>query len=124
MSHFAEIDENNIVIRVIVIDQENIDTGNWGPPDTWIQTSYNTRGGVHYAPNSHTPDGGVALRKNYAGFGFTYDVSRDAFYEPQPYTSWTLNDDTCQWDAPVAWPDDGKFYTWDEENTQWEEVTD
>ena len=124
MSHFAEIDENNIVTRVIVIDQENIDTGNWGPPDTWIKTSYNTRGGVHYAPNSHTPDGGVALRKNYAGIGFTYDEIRDAFISPKPYTSWTLNDDTCQWDAPVAWPDDGKFYTWDEENTQWEEVTD
>ena len=124
MSHFAEIDENNIVIRVIVIDQENIDTGNWGPPDTWIKTSYNTRGGVHYAPNSHTPDGGVALRKNYAGIGFTYDSTKDAFIAPKPYPSWTLNEDTCQWDAPVAWPDDGKFYTWDEENTQWEEVTD
>tara|TARA_R110002051_G_scaffold106926_1_gene179894 strand:+ start:1447 stop:1821 length:375 start_codon:yes stop_codon:yes gene_type:complete len=124
MSHFAEIDENNIVIRVIVIDQENIDTGNWGPPDTWIQTSYNTRGGVHYAPNSHTPDGGVALRKNYAGIGFTYDSTKDAFIAPKPYPSWTLNEDTCQWDAPVAWPDDDKFYTWDEENRQWEEVTD
>ena len=124
MSHFAEIDENNIVIRVIVIDQENIDTGNWGPPDTWIQTSYNTRGGVHYSPNSYTPDGGVALRKNYAGKGYIYDKIRDAFISPKPYTSWTLNDDTCQWNAPVAYPDDGKFYTWDEENTQWEEVTD
>ena len=124
MSHFAEIDENNIVIRVLVIDQENIDTGNWGSPGTWIQTSYNTKGGVHYAPETNTPDGGVALRKNYAGTGHTYDATRDAFYAPQPYPSWTLDDDTCIWNAPVAWPDDDKFHTWDEENTQWEEVTE
>ena len=124
MSHFAEINSENIVINVIVADQEFIDTGAVGDASNWVQTSYNTRGGVHYAPNSQTPDGGVALRKNYAGKGYTYDATRDAFYTPQPFTSWTLANDTCQWNAPVAYPDDDKFYTWDEENTQWEEVTD
>jgi hypothetical protein len=124
MSHFAEINSENIVTNVIVAEQEFIDSGAVGDANNWVQTSYNTRGGVHYAPDTNTPDGGVALRKNYAGFGFTYDVSRDAFYEPQPYPSWTLDNDTCQWNAPVAWPDDDKFYKWDEENTQWEEITD
>jgi hypothetical protein len=122
MSHFAEINPDNIVQRVLVIDQENINTGVWGNPDNWIQTSYNTRGGVHYAPNSNNPDGGVALRKNYAGKGYTYDATKDAFYGPQPYPSWTLDDDTCQWNAPTAMPDDGKMYSWDEDNTSWVEV--
>jgi hypothetical protein len=122
MSHFAEINSDNIVQRVIVADQDFIDTGAVGNSDTWIQTSYNTRGGVHYAPNSNTVDSGVALRKNYAGVGYTYDATRDAFYAPQPFASWTLDDDTCLWNAPVAYPDDGKFYHWDEENTQWKEI--
>ena len=119
MSYFAEIDDNNIVKRVIAASEENINKELWGSPDNWIQTSYNTYGGVHYAPNSRTPDGGVALRKNYAGQGFTYDATRDAFYAPQPFASWTLDDDTCIWNAPVAYPDDGKIYDWDEDNTQW-----
>ena len=122
MSHFAEIDSNNIVQRVLVIDQENINTGVWGSPDNWIQTSYNTRGGLHYAPNSITLDSGVPLRKNYAGVGFTYDKDRDAFIAPQPFASWVLNDNTCQWNAPVACPADGKMYTWDENNTEWKEI--
>jgi hypothetical protein len=122
MSHFAEINSDNIVQRVLVIDQETVNTGAWGASSNWIQTSYNTRGGVHYAPNSHTPDNGVALRKNYAGQGFTYDATRDAFYEPQPYASWTLDDDTCQWNPPTAYPDDGKMYDWDEDNTEWKEI--
>ena len=123
--HFAEINSENIVQRVIVADQEFIDSGAVGDKNNWIQTSYNTQGGVHYAPDSNTPDGGVALRKNYAGEGYTYDATRDAFYEPQPYPSWTLDDDTCIWNPPVACPDNaGIFYTWNEENTQWEEVTD
>jgi hypothetical protein len=122
MSHFAEINSENIVQRVLVIEQEDINTGSWGSPDNWIKTSYNTRNGVHYAPDSNTPDSGVALRKNYAGIGYTYDQTRDAFYVPQPYPSWTLDDDTCVWNAPVAYPDDGKMYSWDEENTQWKEM--
>ena len=120
--HFAEINSDNIVQRVLVAEQDFIDSGLVGDSDTWVQTSYNTRGGVHYAPNSQTPDGGVALRKNHAGVGYTYDATKDAFIAPQPYPSWTLDDDTCLWNAPVAYPDDGQMYGWDEENTQWKEM--
>ena len=122
MSYFAEIDDNNIVKRVIAASEENINKELWGSPDNWIQTSYNTRGGVHYAPNSHTPDGGVALRKNYAGKGDTYDASKDAFIAPQPYPSWTLNEDTCQWEPPTAYSDDDKMCRWDEDNLKWKEI--
>jgi hypothetical protein len=122
MSHFAEINSENIIQRVIVAEQDFIDSGAVGDASNWVQTSYNTRGGVHYAPNSNTPDGGVALRKNYAGIGYTYDASKDAFIEPQPFPSWTLDDDTCQWNAPVAHPSDGKMYSWDEDNTEWKEI--
>ena len=123
MSHFAEIDNENIVQRVHVVEQDFIDSGKLGDPSMWIQTSYNTRGGVHYASNSNTPDGGIALRKNYAGRGYTYDKTRDAFIVPKPYPSWLLNEETCQWNAPNPYPDDAAdpeiSYTWDEDNTQW-----
>ena len=122
MSHFAEIDNDNIVQRVLVVDQDFIDSGRLGDPNNWVQTSYNTRGGVHYAPNSSEPDGGVALRKNYAGVGYTYDTSRDAFIPPKLYPSWVLNEDTCQWNAPVDYPDDGKIYRWKEDTISWEEI--
>ena len=118
--HFAEIDENNIVKRVIVAEQDFIDSGAVGDSSNWIQTSYNTRGGVHYTPNSDEPDGGIALRKNYAGIGYTYDKDRDAFYQPQPYPSWLLNEDSCQWESPVPHPDDDKRYNWNEENQSWD----
>ncbi len=118
MAHFAEI-KDGIVQRVIVIEQDVLDSGNWGDPSNWVQTSYNTRGGVHYAPNSHEPDGGVALRKNYAGKGYTYDQTRDAFIPPKPFPSWILNEDTCNWDALVPYPDDGKMYRWNEPTTSW-----
>ena len=121
MSYFAELDSENIVIRVIAADQDFIDSGKVGDPNNWVQTSYNTRGGVHYAPNSNTPDGGVALRKNYAGVGYTYDETRDAFIFPKPYPSWILDEDTCNWDAPTPMPDDGKIYYWDEDTTSWKE---
>ena len=121
MSYFAELDSENIVIRVIAADQDFIDSGKVGDPNNWVQTSYNTRGGVHYAPNSNTPDGGVALRKNYAGVGYTYDETRDAFILPKPYPSWILNEDTCKWDAPTPMPDDVKIYYWDEDTTNWKE---
>ena len=121
MSYFADLDSENIVIRVIAADQDFIDSGKVGDPNNWVQTSYNTRGGVHYAPNSNTPDGGVALRKNYAGVGYTYDETRDAFILPKPYPSWILNEDTCKWDAPTPMPDDGKIYYWDEDTTNWKE---
>tara|TARA_R100000656_G_scaffold38403_1_gene32334 strand:+ start:652 stop:1023 length:372 start_codon:yes stop_codon:yes gene_type:complete len=121
MAHFAEIDNDGIVQRVIVAEQDFIDSGAVGDASNWVQTSYNTRGGVHYAPNSNEPDGGIALRKNYAGKGYTYDETRDAFIAPQPYPSWNLDEDTCQWNAPVPRPDDGKIYTWDEDTTSWKE---
>jgi hypothetical protein len=121
MSHFAEI-KDGIVQRIIVIEQNVLDSGNWGDPNNWVQTSYNTRGGIHYAPNSNDPDSGVALRKNYAGKGYTYDQTRDAFIAPQPFPSWLLDEDTCLWDAPIPRPDDGKMYRWDEDTTSWVEV--
>ena len=127
MSHFAEVIKG-IVVSVIVADQEYIDGLKPTPekphesPDHYVQTSYNTRGGKHYAPNSHEEDSGTPLRKNYAGIGFTYDSVKDAFYAPKPYPSWLLNDTTCLWDAPVAYPDDGKRYQWDEDNTTWKEI--
>jgi hypothetical protein len=121
MAHFAQIDENNIVTQVLVIDQETINTGHFGDPNSFVQTSYNTRGGVHYGQDGQ-PDNGVALRKNYAGIGYIYDPARDAFYSPQPYASWTLNEETCYWEAPTPMPTDGKLYTWDEDTTSWVEV--
>lgn len=122
MSHFAEIDKDNIVQRVIVAKQDFIDSGAVSDANNWVQTSYNTRGGVHYAPNSNEPDGGIALRKNYAGKGYTYDKTRDAFVPPKPHLSWVLDEDTCQWDAPTPYPDDDKIYNWDEDTTSWVEI--
>ena len=90
----------------------------------WIQTSYNTRGGVHYNQETGEPsaDQSKALRKNYAGIGFTYDRDKDAFIPPRPFVSWTLNQTTCLWEAPTAYPNDGKHYRWDENTTSWVEV--
>lgn len=122
MAHYAQIDENNVVTQVLVIDQDVINTGLFGDPATFVQTSYNTRGGVHYGPDGN-PDGGIALRKNYAGIGFIYDPVRDAFYEPQPWPSWILDEDTCWWQPPVPYPTDGKLYTWHEATTSWTELT-
>ena len=120
MSHFAKV-EDGIVIQVIVAEQDFIDNHTDG---TWVQTSYNTKGGKHYDPDTGEEDSGTPLRKNYAGVGYTYDSTRDAFYGEQPYPSWTLNDDTCQWESPVAYPTDGKLYTWDEDTTSWKEITE
>jgi hypothetical protein len=116
MAHFAQIDENNIVTQVLVIEQDVVDTGLFGEPRSFIQTSYNTYGGVHRL-------GGTPLRKNYAGIGYTYDAMRDAFVPPKPFNSWVLNEDTCQWNAPVAMPQDDKVYTWNEETLSWTEFT-
>ena len=115
MSHFAEMDDNNIVINVTVAEQEHINS----LEGRWIQTSYNTRGGVHYAPNSSDPDGGIALRKNYAGIGYTYDEGRDAFIPPKPFPSWVLDESTCFWEPPVPLPDDLNMYYWDEGLQGW-----
>ena len=116
MAHFAQV-VDGIVEKVLVAEQEFIDT----QEGTWVQTSYNTRAGVHLGQDLQ-PDGGVALRKNYAGIGFTYDSTRDAFYAPQPYSSWVLDEDTCCWNAPLDYPTDGKLYTWNEDTTSWVEV--
>jgi hypothetical protein len=122
MSHFARVNAQGIVEQVIVAEQDFIDS----LPDasSWVQTSYNTHGGEHYGQDGQ-PDGGVALRKNYAGIGFKYDADRDAFIPPKPYDSWLLDEDTCLWNAPVAMPEDAgtgeppKMYRWDEETTNW-----
>jgi len=117
MSHFAQIDENNTVTQVLVIEQDVVDTGMFGDPNSWIQTSYNTFAGKHIL-------GGTPLRKNYAGSGYSYDSTRDAFIPPRPFASWVLVEDTCQWQAPISVsPSDGKMYTWDEDTTSWVEIT-
>ena len=128
MSHFAKV-EDGIVTQVIVAEQDFIDSGAVGDPSSWVQTSYNTRGGVHYGQDGE-PDGGVALRKNYAGIGYTYDAGRDAFYSAKPYTSWVLDEDTCFWRAPLPEPtgqtnEDGtpKRFRWSEEAYQADNTT-
>ena len=111
MSHFAKV-VNGIVTQVIVAEPEFFQTFVDSSPGEWIQTSYNTYGGQHR--NSGTP-----LRKNYAGIGFTYDRSKDAFIPPKPYSSWVLNDETCLWEPPVPYPTDGEDYSWDEATLSW-----
>lgn len=110
MKHFAQINSDNIVISVIVAEQDFIDS--LQDSDRWIETSPKTRGGVNR-------DDGTALRKNYAGIGFTYDADRDAFIPPCGFESWTLNETTCLWEAPSEYPTDGQNYHWDEETTSW-----
>ena len=123
MSHFAKV-ENGIVTSVIVAEQEFINSGVVGDPSLWIQTSYNTRGGIHYQPNSNIPseDQSKSLRKNYAGIGFQYDQQRNAFIPPKPieFFSFILNEQTCLWEAPIPYPNDGKLYNWNEQNQTWE----
>ena len=124
MSHFARVNQG-IVTQVLVAEQEFIDSYVDTEPGEWIQTSYNTFGGVHYdrSTNRPTPSGdqSKALRKNYAGIGMIYDKDKDAFYQPQPYASWILNATTCLWEPPVAYPDDGKYYEWNESSKSWVE---
>ena len=110
MSHFAKVIDG-IVTQVIVAEPEFFETFEDPKPGEWIQTSYNTRGGQH-------PDG-KPLRKNYAGIGYTYDRNRDAFIPPKPFESWTLNEETCLWKAPVPYPSDEKDYDWNEETLSW-----
>ena len=132
MSHFAKV-ENGIVTQVLVIEQEQIDTGNWGDPSLWIQTSYNTYGNVHRGADGK-PDGGVALRGNYACVGMTYDTENNVFLHEKPYPSWVLDKEKWLWVAPIQKPavvpatvDEnkniitGKNYDWDEETLSWKE---
>lgn len=118
--HFAKIVDGKVT-QVIVAEPEFFDTFVDSSPGAWVQTSYNTRGNVHYGQDGQ-PDGGVALRGNYAGIGYTYDSVADAFYAPQPYASWVLSSNYL-WEAPVAMPADGKAYEWDEATTSWVEVS-
>ena len=122
MSHYAKI-ENGIVTQVIVAEQDFIDFISKNN-DTWIQTSYNTRGGVYYYPNSNEPsdDQSFALRKNFASIGYAYDSKIDAFIPPKPFNSWTLNEDTCLWQSPIPYPSDDKNYNWSEDLLDWQEV--
>ena len=124
MAHFAKINENNIVTQVVVVndsdgnndtDGQNFLNNLFKTTHTWKKTSYNTYGNTHRL-------GGTPYRKNFASIGFTYDSSRDAFIEPKPYNSWTLDETTCLWVPPVAYPSDGKSYEWDEDNRQWVEA--
>jgi len=124
MAHFAKLGSDNIVERVEVV-HNNIATDEqagitflqnlYNDSATWKQTSYNTFANTHKLS-------GTAFRKNYASVGYTYDETKDAFIAPKPYASWVLNDDTCLWGSPVAYPDDGKKYTWNEDNTSWDAV--
>lgn len=113
MAHFAELDADNIVVRVLVVPNEQENRGHdylatdLGLGGTWVQTSYN-----------------ATIRKNYAGIGYTFDSGRDAFISPKPFASWVLNEATCNWEAPVAHPADDKMYIWDEATTSWTEVTE
>ena len=113
MSHFAKVIDG-IVTEVLVIEQDVIDTGLFGEPSLFVQTSYNTYGGQH-------PEG-RPLRKNYAGIGYTYDATRDAFISPQPYPSWILNEDTCLWESPVPRPEGEGLWDWDEVTVSWIEL--
>ena len=121
MAHFAKLGVGNIIIKVAVVsndialtEQAGVDFLNnlYGSRDVWKQTSYNTKAGVHL-------NGGTAFRKNYAGIGYTYDQTRDAFIPPSPYPSWILDETTCNWEAPIEKPNDGNKYIWNESTTTW-----
>lgn len=131
MASWAELNKNNVVINVLVGDNDdpNGDEGyqwlinNLG--GYWIKTSYNTYGGVYYNPDTNKPSSNQskAFRKNYAGIGYTYDKNRDAFIPPKPYESWLLDEYTCNWNAPIAYPIDEKKYEWNEETISWVQTT-
>ena len=120
MAHYAKV-LNKIVQQIIVAEPEFFHTFVDSSPGEWIQTSYNTRGGVHYGSNSNIPDGGKQIRYNFAGIGYKYDGV--GFYAPQPYPSWTLDMTTYLWKAPVPYPTDGNAYTWNESTKNWVNVT-
>jgi hypothetical protein len=121
VSHFAKVLDGK-VIQVIVAEPDFFDTFVDSSPGQWIQTSYNTRGGIHYGQDGN-PDGGVALRGNYAGIGYIYDHANDVFYASQPFASWTLDQTTWLWTPPVPYPTDEKAYRWDEATRSWAEVS-
>lgn len=130
MAHHAHIDENNIVTEVLVITQDELDTGEWGDPSSWLKTSYNTRRGVHYEPNVYppvaSPDQSKALRGNFAGIGHSYVPDLDIFIEPSPFPSWIIDAETASWKAPKPEPEPvpGFYWDWDEQAQEWELVED
>ena len=125
MGHYAKVVDGT-VSTVITAKEDFFATFVDSSPGTWIKTSYNTRGGIHYEPNVNPPvpsaDQSKAIRANYAGIGYTYDQANDVFYAPQPYPSWTISAPAWQWQPPVPYPDDGKMYVWDEATLSWVEV--
>jgi hypothetical protein len=132
MAHYVKVVDGTVV-NGIVAEPEFFDTFVDSSPGEWIKTSYNMLGGVYYDPATGEPHADQAgmiaadegrQRKNYAGIGYTYDRTRNAFIPPKPFASWTLNEDSCLWEPPVALPTDGKVYRWDEETTNWVEVTE
>jgi len=132
MPYFAKLQPSDNpslfhISNVIRIDKESIDSGLWGEPNSWIETSYNTYGNIYYTPNSdpitQDPNQALALRANYANIGYTYDQTNDVFYSPQPYPSWTLNTSTWLWEAPVQMPTESGRYKWDESTKSWLNIT-
>ena len=122
MGHFAKVVDGKVT-QVIVAEPEFFNNFVDSSPGQWLQTSYNTRGGVHYAQDGQpSADQSKALRGNYAGIGYSYDYINDVFIPPKPFSSWTLNATTWTWDAPTPMPTDGKFYQWDEATKAWAEV--
>jgi hypothetical protein len=128
MAYFAQIDENNIVTQVLSVHDSYQHRGSdflandLGLGGTWIQTSFNSRGGIHYIADTNTPSGKLHLRYNFAGIGYTYDQHKDAFIPPKPYESWMLNEETCLWQPPVPYPDDENLYIWNETDNSWDIV--
>ena len=123
MAHFAKVVDGKVV-QVIVAEPEFFDTFIDSSPGQWVQTSYNTRAGVHYNPETGEPskDQSKALRGNYAGIGYTYDQEKDVFYAPKPFESWKLNEDKWEWEAPKPYPKGDKAYSWDETKGDWVEL--
>jgi hypothetical protein len=125
MAHWAEIN-NRVVVHVLVTNDNDTDEGyDWLVENlggVWVKTSYNTHGGIHYTDGKPSKDQSKALRKNYAGIGFTYDPDRDAFIPPKPYESWVLDEASCLWQAPIEYPADGGVYEWEETEGDWVEV--
>lgn len=125
MGHYAKVN-NGLVTKVIVADQDFINSYVDNVPGEWVKTSYNTRGGIYYTPDTNTPDPdqSKAFRKNFAGEGYTYDIQKDAFIPPRPpFASWKLDEFSCLWLPPVPHPDDGNLYSWDEADQQWILIT-
>lgn len=123
MGYYAKV-RSGMVLEVIVAEPEFFETFIDSTPGEWIETSYNTRGGIYYDPQTGepSPDQSLALRKNYAGIGYAYDHTLDAFIPPKPFPSWILDEQTCLWNPPVPYPNDGKVYKWDEQTKSWVEI--